>query len=145
MGKSLVYFTKIKRIDMGIRVAVPVEGDSLEIVTRTGRAPFFAIYEFDGNEFKLLGLNENTHAGEHEHEHENGHEHAEEHTADEVEHHHKHVKASRVDDCDYILVRALGPNMKDALEMAGVKVVKISKKDGEKAPEVLEKIKEQLK
>ena len=126
-----------------IKVAVPVEGENLEIVTRTGRAPFFAIFEFDGNEFKLIGLNENTHAGEHEHEHE--HDHQEEHTADEVEHHHKHVKASKVDDCDYIVVRALGPNMKDALELAGIKVIKISKKDGETAPVVLEKIKEQLK
>jgi predicted Fe-Mo cluster-binding NifX family protein len=127
-----------------VKVAVPVEGENLVIVTRTGRAPFFAIYEFDGNEFKLLGLNENTHAGEHE-EHEHGHEHQEEHTADEVEHHHKHVKASKVDDCDYIVVRALGPNMKDALELAGVKVIKVSKKDGDTAPVVLEKIKEQLK
>ncbi|QCI28834.1 NifB/NifX family molybdenum-iron cluster-binding protein [Caminibacter pacificus] len=126
---------------MSIKVAVPVKDESLEIVTRTGRAPFFAIFEFDGNEFKLLGLNENTHAGEHEHEH--GHQ--EEHTADEVEHHHKHVKASKVDDCDYIVVRALGPNMEDALKLAGVKIIKVSKKDGEKAPEVLEKVKEQLK
>ncbi|WP_457563923.1 NifB/NifX family molybdenum-iron cluster-binding protein [Caminibacter pacificus] len=128
---------------MSIKVAVPVKDESLEIVTRTGRAPFFAIFEFDGNEFKLLGLNENTHAGEHEHGH--GHGHQEEHTADEVEHHHKHVKASKVDDCDYIVVRALGPNMEDALKLAGVKIIKVSKKDGEKAPEVLEKIKEQLK
>jgi predicted Fe-Mo cluster-binding NifX family protein len=128
---------------MSIKVAVPVEGENLNIVTRTGRAPFFAIFEFDGNEFKLLGLNENTHAEEHEHEH--GHEHQEEHTSDEVEHHHKHVKASRVDDCNYIVVRAVGPNMKDALEMAGVKIIKVGKKDGETAPEVLEKIKGELK
>lgn len=126
---------------MSVKVAVPVEGDNLSIVTRTGRAPFFAIFEFDGENFELLGLNENTHAGEHEHEHD----HQEEHTADEVEHHHKHVKASRVDDCDYIVVRALGPNMADALEMAGVKVVKVSKKEGVNALEVLEKVKEQLK
>ncbi|WP_457562491.1 NifB/NifX family molybdenum-iron cluster-binding protein [Caminibacter pacificus] len=130
---------------MSIKVAVPVKDESLEIVTRTGRAPFFAIFEFDGNEFKLLGLNENTHAGEHEHEHSHEHGHQEEHTADEVEHHHKHVKASKVDDCDYIVVRALGPNMEDALKLAGVKIIKVSKKDGEKAPEVLEKVKEQLK
>ncbi len=127
---------------MSIKVAVPVSGEDLEIVTRTGRAPFFAIFEFDGKEFKLIGLNENTHAGEHEHDHD--HAHQEEHTADEIEHHHKHVKASKVDDCDYIVVRALGPNMKDALELAGVKVIKIGKKDGNTAPEVLEKIKEQL-
>ena len=126
---------------MSIKLAVPVEGENLAIVTRTGRAPYFAIFEFDGDEFKLLGLNENTHAGEHEH----GHGHQEEHTADEVEHHHKHVKASRVDNCDYIVVRAVGPNMKDALEKAGVKIIKVSKKDGDTAPEVLEKIKGELK
>ena len=124
-----------------MKVAVPVEGENLKIVTRTGRAPFFAIFEFDGDEFKLIGLNENTHA--HEHEHEHGHQ--EEHTADEVEHHHKHVKASKADDCDYIVVRAVGPNMKDALEKAGVKIIKVSKNDGEYATEVLEKIKDGLK
>ena len=124
-----------------MKVAVPVEGENLKIVTRTGRAPFFAIFEFDGDEFKLIGLNENTHA--HEHEHEHGHQ--EEHTADEVEHHHKHVKASKVDDCDYIVVRAVGPNMKDALEKAGVKIIKVSINDGEYATEVLEKIKDGLK
>ena len=123
-----------------MKIAVPVEGENLKIVTRTGRAPFFAIFEYDGNEFKLIGLNENTHAIEHEHEH--GHQ--EEHTADEVEHHHKHVKASKVDDCNYIVIRAIGPNMEDALEKAGVKIIKVSKKDGEYAMEVLKKEKDQL-
>jgi len=123
-----------------MKIAVPVEGENLKIVTRTGRAPFFAIFEYDGNEFKLIGLNENTHAIEHEHEH--GHQ--EEHTADEVEHHHKHVKASKVDDCNYIVIRAIGPNMEDALEKAGVKIIKVSKKDGEYAIEVLKKVKDQL-
>jgi predicted Fe-Mo cluster-binding NifX family protein len=110
---------------MSVKIAVPVEGENLKIVTRTGRAPFFAIFEYDGNEFKLIGLNENTHA----HEHEDGHSHQEEHTADEVEHHHKHVKASKVDGCDYIVVRAVGPNMKDALEKAVVKIIKVNKND----------------
>ncbi len=124
-----------------MKIAVPVKDESLEIFTRTGRAPYFAIFEFDGREFKLLGLNENTHAQEHDHEH--GHQ--EEHTADEVAHHHKHVKASKLSGVDYIIVRALGPNMEDALRMEGVKIIKISKKDGDKADEVLEKIKEKLK
>jgi len=127
-----------------MKVAVPVSGENLEIFTRTGRAPFFAIFEFDGNEFKLLGLNENTHAHEHEEGHGNGH-HQEEHSADEVEHHHQHVKASKIEDCDYIVVRALGPNMADALKLAGVKPIKVSKKDGDNALEVLEKIKGELK
>jgi len=129
-----------------MKVAVPVSGENLEIVTRTGRAPFFAIFEFDGNEFKLLGLNENTHSHEHEEEHGHGNEHhQEEHTQDEVEHHHKHVKASKIEDCDYIVVRAVGPNMEDALKLAGVKLIKVRKKDGENALEVLEKIKGELK
>ena len=129
-----------------MKVAVPVSGESLEIVTRTGRAPFFAIFEFDGNEFKLLGLNENTHSHEHEEEHGHGNEHHQEkHTQDEVEHHHKHVKASKIEDCDYIVVRAVGPNMEDALKLAGVKLIKVRKKDGENALEVLEKIKGELK
>ena len=126
-----------------MKIAVPVSGENLEIFTRTGRAPYFAIFEFDGNEFKLLGLNENTHAREHEEGHEHGHQEA--HTQDEVEHHHKHVKASKIEDCDYIVVRALGPNMEDALKLAGIKVIKVRKSDGENALEVLEKIKDQLK
>ena len=126
-----------------MKIAVPVSGENLEIFTRTGRAPYFAIFEFDGNEFKLIGLNENTHAHEHEEGHEHGHQEA--HTQDEVEHHHKHVKASKIEDCDYIVVRALGPNMEDALKLAGIKVIKVRKSDGENALEVLEKIKDQLK
>jgi len=127
-----------------MKVAVPVSGENLEIFTRTGRAPYFAIFEFDGNEFKLLGLNENTHAHEHEESHGHGH-HQEAHTQDEVAHHHQHVKASKIEDCDYIVVRALGPNMADALKLAGVKIIKVSKKDGDNALEVLEKIKGELK
>jgi predicted Fe-Mo cluster-binding NifX family protein len=124
-----------------MKVAVPVEGENLKIVTRTGRAPFFAIFEFNGDEFKLIELNENTHANEHEHEHEG----QEEYTADEVEHHHKHVKASKVDDCNYIVIRAVGPNMKDALAKSGVKIIKVKKNDGEYALEALEKVKDELK
>jgi predicted Fe-Mo cluster-binding NifX family protein len=126
-----------------MKIAVPVKDESLEIVTRTGRAPYFAIFECDENGCKLVSLNENTHA--HEHEHEHGHGHQEEHTSDEVAHHHKHVKASKLSGVDYIIVRAIGPNMEDALKMEGVKIIKISKKDGDKANEVLEKIKERLK
>jgi len=126
-----------------MKIAVPVEGENLKIVTRTGRAPYFAIFEYEGNNFKLLSLNENTHAAEEEHEHEEGHQ--EEHTEDEVAHHHKHVKASKVDGCDYIVVRAVGPNMKDALELEGIKIIKVRKNMGEYAPDILENIKGELK
>ncbi|GAX87737.1 conserved hypothetical protein [Lebetimonas natsushimae] len=124
-----------------MKVAVPVEGENLKIAQRTGRAPYFAIFEYDGNDFKLLSLNENTHAGEHDHE--EGHQ--EEHSKNEVAHHHKHVKASKLEGCDYIIVRGLGPNMKDALEMEGIKIIKVRKDAGENALEILENIKGELK
>ena len=122
-----------------IKIAVPVEGENLKIVTRTGRAPYFAIFELDGGKFKLINLNENTHSKEHNHNH-----HKEQHTDDEVKHHHRHLKTSKISGCNYIIVRALGPNMKDALNLASIKLIKVSKKDGEYALEVLEKVKNKL-
>ena len=40
---------------------------------------------------------------------------------------------------DVILVRAMGPNMKKALERHGIEIVKMRKKDGEKVGELVEK------
>lgn len=127
-----------------MKIAVPVKDKTLEVFVRTGRAPFFAIFEYNGCEFKLLGLNENTHAKEEEENEQNGHQ-EENHYEDEVAHHHKHVKASKIEDCDYLVTRAIGPNMGKALNLAGVKVVKVRKKDGENALELLKTIKEKLK
>ena len=31
-----------------IKIAIPVEGEELKIAKRTGRAAFFAIFEFNG-------------------------------------------------------------------------------------------------
>ena len=40
---------------------------------------------------------------------------------------------------DVILVRAMGPNMKKALERHGIEIVKMRKKDGTTAEEFVEK------
>ena len=124
-----------------MKVAVPVEGENLKIVTRTGRAPFFAIFEYENGEFKLLELRENGHAKEHEHDHSHHHE---AHTEEEINHHHSHVKAAKLGECKYIVCRALGPNMKEAILREGITPIMVSKKDGEYAIEVLEKVKDQL-
>ena len=124
-----------------MKVAVPVSGENLEIFTRTGRAPFFAIFECNENGCKFLELRENGHAKEHE----EGHHHHEGHTKEEVNHHHSHIKAANLGECKYIVCRALGPNMKDAVLLEGITPVMISKKDGDNALEVLEKIKGELK
>ena len=123
-----------------MKIAVPVEGENLKIVTRTGRAPFFAIFGFDGENFKFLELRENGHAKEHEHGH-----HHEAHTEEKINHHHSHVKAANLGECKYIVCRALGSNMKEAILKEGITPIMISKKDGENALEVLEKIKGELK
>jgi predicted Fe-Mo cluster-binding NifX family protein len=114
-----------------MKIAVPVEMDDLTIETRTGQAEFFAIFEDD----KFLELRENpkhshshTH---HSHEH-NGH--GEEHTNE-----HKNQVATALYDVKEILVRRVGPNMQEALKDAGIKIVKIRKKHGDNAKEVIKK------
>jgi len=131
-----------------MKVVVPVEGESLKIVTRTGRAPFFAIFEFVGDDFKLLELRENAHAKEHEEEESSrgrGVGHHEEHSEKEIEHHHQHLKLAKLDECKYLVHRALGKNMKDAVDRVGLIPVKVSKKDGDDGLEVLRKYKENFK
>jgi len=50
---------------------------------------------------------------------------------EEVELHRKDL--ANLADVDVMLARAVGPNMKEALELSGIEVVKIRKKDGEDA------------
>ncbi len=54
---------------------------------------------------------------------------------EEVELHRKDL--DNLADVDVMLARAVGPNMKEALELSGIEVVKIRKKDGEHADEAV--------
>ena len=112
-----------------MKLAVPVFDESLEIFERTGQAPFFAVFEDD----KFLELRENPkHSHSHdEHDHDHGGK-GEEHTNE-----HRHQVASAIPDVDKILVRRVGPNMQEALKEAGIEIVKIRKKHGDKADEVV--------
>ena len=146
-----------------MKIAVPVHDEGLEIFVRVGRAPWFAIFEDET--FQELRPNNHTHIHDHEGGHHNGghghgggagrgHGHGKEHghgfgsehfhadeepmdtySAEEVELHRKDL--DNLSDIDTILARAVGPNMKEALELSGIHVVKIRKKDGEKADEVV--------
>ncbi len=113
-----------------MKIAVPVEGDTLKIVKRTGEAPFFAVF----NDTVLEKIVEASRA----HEHHDGHHHDHEHLDDEA-----HVKShgksvASIADCDTILVQAIGPHMKEAIERHNIVIVKIRQKDGEYAPEAVE-------
>ncbi|ADV47076.1 NifB/NifX family molybdenum-iron cluster-binding protein [Nitratifractor salsuginis] len=130
-----------------MKILVPVEGENRKVFTRIGQAPFFAIYE-NGD---FLELRENLHAKSHQEEgtghhhgkdqgegqrHGGGKPHTEPYSKEEVEHHRRDL--GNISDVDLVLTRAVGPNMKEALELQGHKVVKIRKADGETSDEVVE-------
>ena len=109
--------------------AIPVFGENLEIFERTGQAPFFAVFEDD----KLLELRENP-----KHSHSHTHHHHDHNHADDENHTNEHRnQALVIQDCGEILVRRVGPNMQEALKEAGIKIVKMRKKHGDKADEVI--------
>jgi len=111
-------------------IVIPVDNDKQTIFTRTGRAPYFAI--FDNETF--LDAVENAHAKSH---HDDEHHHHEEHTQEEVLEHKQDLEA--IAKYDVMLYRALGPNMKEAIELLGIKVQKISKKEANLAIEAVKK------
>jgi len=110
-----------------MRIAVPVEGENLKIVKRTGEAPFFAL--FNDTLFEKIVAAPRGHGDDH-HDHE--------HLDDEA-----HVKShgksvASIADCGTILVQAIGPHMKEAIERHEITIVKIRQKEGEYAPEAVE-------
>jgi len=119
-----------------MKIVVPVDTDKSTIIKRTGRAPFYAIYE---NETAIAYV-ENQHAKEEEeeeedHRHGHGHEGGAHHHEGEGNHHRKDVANLR--GCDVILAQAVGEQMQEALEHAAIKIVKLSKYDGTHANEVV--------
>ena len=107
-----------------MKIAVPVENESLKIVKKTGEAPFFAL--FNGTDFDRIveapkkGHAHHSHDDETHHRHENDEEH--------IEGHGKSL--SNLQGVELMLVRAIGPHMKEAVDRAGIAVKKIREKDG---------------
>lgn len=121
-----------------MKIVVPVDTDKSTIMKRTGRAPFYAIYE---NETAIAYV-ENQHAKEEEeeeHRHGEGHRHEGDahHREGEGNHHREDVANLR--GCDVILVQAVGEQMQEALKHANIKTLKLSKYDGTHADEVVAK------
>jgi predicted Fe-Mo cluster-binding NifX family protein len=125
-----------------VKIIIPVGSQEREIFQRIGRAPFFAVYENEN----FVELRVNSHAQSHDHEghgqDHSGHHHHDEATMEtyskeEVAHHKKDL--GNLTDIECALTRAIGPNMKEALELSGIKVIKIRKKDGDTSDEVIRK------
>ncbi len=150
-----------------MRIAVPVHEESQEVFVRVGRAPRFAIYEDGvlveyrpnrhTHEHDHHG---GPHDGGYEHGRHDGHrqgmghgrgerhgrgfgagelgadeEPMDTYSPEEVELHRKDLE--NLADVDMMLARAVGPNMKEALELSGIEVVKIRKKEGDTADEAV--------
>lgn len=115
-----------------MKIVVAVDNDKKTLFKRTGRAPFFVIYEDE----VMIETVVNVHAKSHEDD-DSGVHNPSEHSAEGVEHHRQDVMYLK--GCDVILTQAVGPNMKEALQNIGLKVQKISKADGSTADEVVKK------
>jgi predicted Fe-Mo cluster-binding NifX family protein len=113
-----------------MKIAVPVEGENLKIVKRTGQAPFFAL--FDDTEFDRIV---EAPGGHEHHEHDEHHEH---HHGDDEEHIEGHGKSlTNLAGVELMLVRMIGPHMKEAVDRAGITVKKIREKHGDLADEAV--------
>jgi len=109
-----------------MKIAVPVNTNEDTIFKRTGQAPLFAIFEDD----KFIKTVPNKGSHNHE-EHENN---------DHQEHINEHLKDIQgLKGVDTILVQAMGPHMREALEMLNIKIVKIDKSYGNSAKEAVKK------
>ncbi|MEA2072818.1 MAG: NifB/NifX family molybdenum-iron cluster-binding protein [Campylobacterota bacterium] len=116
-----------------MKIVLAVDEDKKTIVARTGQSAYFAIYE----DAKLLELVPNKHHDGGHHTHTHNHEHGHSH-----EEHEAHTNSHRKDveglkDCDIILVRRVGENMREALESVGLKIKKVREKHGDSADEVV--------
>lgn len=121
-----------------MKIIVPVGDDKQTIFKRTGRAPFFNIYEDD----TLLESLENSHASHHDgdgHGEGHGHDHSHEHL-DDHEHLNEHKKdVEMLRGCDVILAQAVGEHMAEALKSVGINIIKLRAEDGATADEVVVK------
>jgi len=111
-----------------MKIAVPVEGQNLKIVKRTGQAPFFAL--FDGADFDRIVEAPSGHAHD---DHDDHHDHG-----DDEEHIEGHGKSlANLEGVELMLVQAIGPHMQKAVDRAGITVKKIREKHGEFAGEAV--------
>jgi predicted Fe-Mo cluster-binding NifX family protein len=121
-----------------MKIAVPVEGENLKIVQRTGEAPYFAI--FNDAEFERIVEapgNSHSHDGHGAH-HGHGHDHHHDHEEEDHAHINRHGKSLvNLGGCEVMLIRMIGEHMREAVERAGMKIKKSREKEGEYAPDAI--------
>ena len=117
-----------------MKIAIATD-DKKTIAVRMGRAKYFGIFEVENREIKSFEFVVNKHASSHDHEH--GHHH-EEHNDEEINKHAKDIQVLK--ECDYMIAKAVGPNMKDALKTIKLEIIKISKSNNDSIIDTINKI-----
>ena len=114
-----------------MKIAIPVEGENLKIVKRTGQAPYFALF----NDAVFDRIVEAPQSGHAHHDHDEHHDH---HHGDDEEHIQGHGKSlANLEGTELMLVRMIGTHMKEAVDRAGITVKKIREKHGETAADAV--------
>ena len=114
-----------------MKIAIPVEGENLKIVKRTGQAPFFAL--FDDGVFDTMV--EAPQSGHDHHDHDEDHDH---HHGDDEAHVQGHGKSlANLEGVELMLVRMIGTHMQEAVKRSGIRIKKIREKHGEFADEAV--------
>ncbi len=116
------------------KVAIPVTDIHNAIHIRTGRAPYFAVFNVVNNSFRFERRVENPHALK---QHRHGHGPHKGQASDEhrIQNHARSLQV--IGECDYLLAVAVGPYMKQALQRRGIKHVKFKKSDGDTADDFM--------
>ena len=109
-----------------MKIAIAVEADNKTIAVRMGHAPSFAIFTLQDGQITEEGVFPNEHAGHHHHG--EGQDHIQEHRR----------QLGELKNCDAVIVRGIGPSMKQALLEERVQIFRAKKSFGNSALELIQ-------
>ena len=120
-----------------MKIAIPVEADGEQIAVRMGYAASFSVYITDTGQVEKLGLHDNMHTHhKHGEGHHNEHGHQQGMDLEEVNEHRRDLGI--VKECDAVIVRGIGPNLKGALQAEGIAIYRSRKALGDMADAIIQ-------
>lgn len=126
-----------------MKVILPLHIDQKTLYVRTGHAPLFGVFEVhtENKTFRLIKCVENNHQHHGHGEGQgrgNGHHH--QHQDEDHQHNQEHqAQLLPLADCDYIIVLALGPHMKQALRSLDITPIMYKQSEIKTAEQALHK------
>ena len=126
-----------------MKIAVPVESNKMDIALRMGHAAYFAVFDthperMEAPEYFVNEHDHKSHSGHHGEHQGRGHGHGQhghgshaEPDEEAIAEHQRDLGVLR--ECDAVIVRGIGPNMKAALKREGIQIFRASKALGSTA------------